>query len=258
MERFTVDELEVTIFPTEEEMGLAAGDIFAAAVKADLEQHPETSVILAAQAASQRSFIKAIRERDDLEWSKISVFQVDEYPGISGDDPASGRARNRVNLIDHVNPLAFHGMRGEHEPIEEEIARYSALLDTLKPPVCVLGVGVTGHLAFNDPPADFETEDVVQLVPLVQATREQIFGNKGRFASMDEVPTHGLTITMPALMRPETLVAVVPEPTKAPAIKAMIEGPITPMLPATLMRRKPGARLFVTEEAASQVTKGRR
>lgn len=257
MERLVVDELEVSIFPTEEEIGLAAAEVFVAAVKADLELRDETAVILAAQAASQRSFIKAIRERDDIDWSRISVFQVDEYPGVSGDDPASGRARTRANLIDHVNPKAFHGIRGEHEPIEEELARYSDLLRELRPSVCVLGVGVTGHLAFNDPPADFETEELVHLVPLAGATRNQIFGNIGRFEKLEDVPIVGVSLSMPALMLPGTVVAVVPESTKGPAIRAMIEGPISPSCPATLMRTKPGAKLFVTEAAASKVTQGR-
>jgi glucosamine-6-phosphate deaminase len=249
--------LEVSIFPTEEEIGLAAAEVFVAAVKADLEVRSETAVVLAAQAASQRSFITAIRNRQDIEWDRISVFQVDEYPGVSGDDPASGRARTRANLIDHVKPKAFHGMKGEHVPIEEELERYSDLLRELAPAVCVLGVGVTGHLAFNDPPADFETDKLVDLVELADATRKQIFSNVGRFETFEDVPTFGISLTMPELIRPQTVVAVVPEATKAPAIRAMLEEPVSPLCPASLMRTKPGARLFVTEAAAADVTLGR-
>src|SRR5690606_29313892 len=185
-------DLEVTVLPTNEEAGAAAAAVFAAAVNDALRTRAEIAVILAT-GNSQLAFTEAVTAREDIDWSRITVLHMDEYLGMSADHPASFRRWMRENVEAKVDLKALEGVRGDHEPAEEEIARYSRLIEDLDPAVCVMGIGENGHLAFNDPPADFETPELMRLVEMDEVSRRQQVG-EGHFPSLDDAPTHALTM----------------------------------------------------------------
>jgi glucosamine-6-phosphate deaminase len=247
-----VDSLRVSVHEDVADLGRAAAAEFAQAVNRELSTNEEASVILALGAA-QDSFFAGLKERRDIPWGRITVLHVDTYLGIADGRPESGASRLRRHLLAEVQPKAFFPMIGDHQPVEEEIARYTELLLELRPQVCTVGVGDTGHLAFNDPPADFETTDLVDVVELSEITRRQIHA-AGTFESLVDVPRFGLTLTMYALMQPETVIALVHEGNRADVIRRMLEEPVSPMCPASLLREHPNARLHLSSEAAALLT----
>jgi len=243
------DELDVLIAHSNDALGKAAADDFASAVKTALESQADIAVILAL-GSSQLTFFHSLLSRDDIEWSRITVLHVDTYVGISEDDPASGSWRLKNQLLDHVKPKKFLGLHGDHEPVEEEIARYSRIVNDHQPVICVMGMGESGHLAFNDPPADFETEDAVRAVALSEVTRRQIV-NGGVFGSIDDVPFYGLTLTIKALLRPKTVLVLVPEPQKAQIVKRVLEEPVSIMRPGSILRHYSNARLYLDPDSSA-------
>jgi glucosamine-6-phosphate deaminase len=252
MKDLRVDSLRVSVYEDVAELGREAAAEFAQAVNRELSTKEETSVVLALGAA-QDSFFAGLKERSDIPWGRITVLHADTYLGIADERPESGASRLRRHLLDEVRPKAFLPMIGDHEPVEEEIARYTGLLLELRPQVCTVGIGDTGHLAFNDPPADFETTDLVGVVELSEITRRQIHA-AGTFENLVDVPRFGLTLTMHALMQPETVIALVHEGNRADVIRRVVEEPVSPMCPASLLREHPNARLYLSAEAAARLT----
>lgn len=242
-------QLPAAAYPSADALGAAAADAFAATVGDALRSRPTVAVILAT-GNSQLPFFAALRNRSDVDWSRIDVFHMDEYLGMSPDHPASFRRYLHEQLVDVVGPRAFHGMRGDAEDAQEEMARYSALLDEYEPLVCVLGIGENAHLAFNDPPADFTTDQLVHLVELDEACRRQQWG-EGHFPTLDAVPRQALSLTVPALLRPSHVFCLVPEKRKAEAVRSALTGPVTPQCPASMLQETPHARLFLDTDASS-------
>jgi len=249
MKELKYAELGVSVAENDEELGNAAAERFAASIQEELAKNDETSVILAL-GASQETFFGALKSRDDIDWSRITVLHVDTYMGIADSRPESGASRLRRQLLDEVKPKAFLPLIGDHEPVEEELARYTAVLEELAPQVCIVGIGDSGHLAFNDPPADFTTKELVRVVALSEVTRHQIH-NAGTFATLDAVPHYGLSLTMYALLRPRTVIALVHSSSKAAVIKKVLEGPVTTMCPASLMQEHANAHVYLSAGAAS-------
>ena len=249
MECLTYGELDVSILPTNEALGRTAAKDFAEVVARELATREEIAVILAT-GNSQLSFIRSVVERDDIDWSRVTVLHMDEYIGMDEDHPASFRRWMRERVAERVPLKAFHGVRGDHVPVEEEIARYSSLLHELDPSICVMGIGENGHLAFNDPPADFGTTELAHVVELAETARSQQVG-EGHFASLEETPTHAISLTVHALLRPHHVMVLTPEARKADAVKAALEGPVTPQCPASILQTQAKAHLYLDEESAA-------
>lgn len=242
-------DLQVHVSSTREESGELAAAAFADAVKTALADREEIAVVLAT-GNSQLAFIQAAVAREDIDWPRITVLHMDEYLGMSEDHPASFRRWMRENVEQRVPIKRFEGMLGDHTPYEEEVARYTRLLQDLAPAVTVMGIGENGHLAFNDPPADFQTDDLVRLVEMDEVSRRQQVG-EGHFPSIEEAPTHALTMTIPALLSAQTVLVVTPESRKAEIVKATLEGEVTPDVPASILRTQPHAKLFLDGESAA-------
>lgn len=230
-------------------LGEAVAASFARAARAALERRSSIAVILAT-GNSQLSFATAVVERDDIDWSRITVLHMDEYLGMSAEHPASFRRWMRQNIVETVHPAAFEGVQGDAEPVESELARYTELIDRLQPSITVMGIGENGHLAFNDPPADFETDDVIRLITLDERSRKQQVG-EGHFPSLAETPSRALSLTIPALLRSDNVLVAVPELRKAEAVRAALEGPITPTCPASILQRQGNAEVFLDRESSS-------
>jgi glucosamine-6-phosphate deaminase len=245
-------ELTVRVADTNASLGEAAADDFAATVRATLREQDEMSVILAT-GNSQLSFIAALSRRTDIPWPRISVLHMDEYEGMADTHPASFRRWMHEKLLTFADVKEFHGMRGDHVPVEEEIARYTQLLADLRPEICVMGIGENGHLAFNDPPARFDTEESVHVVQLDTQCRAQQVG-EGHFPSLADTPTSALSLTVPALLRPAKVLVLTPERRKAAAVRAALEGPVTEDCPASILTTAGHATLYLDAESAGELS----
>jgi glucosamine-6-phosphate deaminase len=244
-------ELPVLVAPTDRELGEAAAADLAAVVKAELAKKAEIAIIMALGAA-QDAFYTALKARTDIEWARITVLHVDTYMGVAESRPESGASRMRKHLLDHVKPKAFFPMQGDADPVEAELERYTKLFNELDPVLCVVGIGNSSHLAFNDPPADFDTRDIIRVVFLDETTRAQV-ARHNIFKTLDEVPRYGLSLTMHALLKPSRVLALVHDADKAGVIKQLLEGPVSFMCPASLLQTAPHATLYLNRPAASQL-----
>lgn len=241
--------LPTEIHPDGQALGAAAART-AGAVINDAIARKGTARVLLATGNSQLAFLTALRGMTDVAWDKVELFHLDEYIGISSDHPASFRKYLHEHFVDHVSPLAFHEIRGDAADPEAECERYAALLQEGSTDLSCIGIGENGHLAFNDPPyAEFDDPALVKVVQLDEASRRQQVG-EGHFPSMDAVPTHAITLTIPALLAAGSVQVVVPESRKAQAVKDALLGPITEECPASVLRRTPHARLFLDAESA--------
>lgn len=243
--------LRVSVAPSAMEASAAAAARFAACAAAAIDRRGDIAVILAT-GNSQLDFVHAVARREDIDWSRITVLHMDEYLGMTEDHPASFRRWIRREVVDVCRPKAFEGIRAEQTPIAAELDRYSALLRDLDPAICVMGIGENGHLAFNDPPAEFDTRELVKIVHLDDACRAQQVG-EGHFRSLAETPTVAVTVTIPALLRPESVIVVTPEARKAGAVRSALVGPVRPEVPASILQRQEHAHLYLDRESASQL-----
>jgi glucosamine-6-phosphate deaminase len=243
------EKMRVAIYESMEALGKAAAADLAEIICRTILVRGQAAIILAT-GNSQLSFLNALRVKSGLAWDKVIVFQMDEYLGISVQHPASFRRFHREHLVDSVRPRTFYGIEGDAPDVEAEMARYTALLDQHQPVACVLGIGENGHLAFNDPPANFYTNKMIYVVTLAETTRQQQV-HEGHFSTLDEVPRQAISLTVPALLKPPHVLAVVPEVRKAEAVKAALEGPVTPDCPASILRTLPHVRLYLDRDSAS-------
>jgi glucosamine-6-phosphate deaminase len=244
-----VDRMPVHVFDSNAALGRRAAGDLSTILQTAIAERGMASLILAT-GNSQLTFMEALRDLSGIDWQAVVVFHMDEYLGMSDDHPASFPRYIREKLTDHVHPRAFYPMRGDAPDVEAELARYRALLAAHPPDACVLGIGENGHLAFNDPPADFHTQAVIHVVELDERCRGQQVG-EGHFATLDDVPRQALSLAVPALLDPPHVLAVVPEARKAEAVRAALYGPVTPECPASVLRTKPHVTLYLDRESAA-------
>lgn len=250
MKSFTVDKLWVSAFDSRLEMGAAAASDIKNAIVALLREKESINMIFAA-APSQNEVLAALVADKDIEWGRINAYHMDEYVGLSADAPQGFGNFLREHLFGRVPFGSVHYINADAVDCEAEASRYGALLDENPPDIVVLGVGENGHVAFNDPPvADFADKKTVKCVKLDETCRNQQV-NDGCFACIGEVPTHALTLTVPALLRAGQMFCIVPAKSKAKAIKEMLCGPISEHCPASVLRRQESARLYLDPDSAS-------
>ena len=246
------DQLPVEVFPDNHALGTAAAEAAAQILRATISRRSQANLIVAT-GNSQLSFYAALHKRRDIDWQKVSVFHMDEYVGIAPGHPASFRRYLHERIVDLVHPAAFYGIAGDAPDPEQECQRYTTLLQAHPADLCCLGIGENGHLAFNDPPeARFDDPVWVRIVKLSEASRRQQVG-EGYFASLADVPTRAITLTIPALLAARQMLAMVPEKRKAEAVQAALSGPISEACPASILRTVQHARLLLDVDLFSQV-----
>ncbi|MES2873949.1 MAG: 6-phosphogluconolactonase [Bacteroidota bacterium] len=251
MREFKKEKLNVKVFENRAELGAAAADIFAAKLKELLTTKEYVNVIFAS-APSQNEFLAELNKKD-VEWNRINAFHMDEYVGLDKDAPQGFGNFLKDRLFQNVKCREVHFLNGNADDIQEECARYAALLTKYPTDIVILGIGENTHLAFNDPHvADFNDPLIVKVVDLDQDCRVQQV-NDGCFANIGEVPTHALTITMPALFKSTFAYAIVPGKFKANAIEHTINSDISELYPSTILRRHDNATLFIDEDSASKL-----
>jgi len=244
---------QLNLSETRKEMGDRAADHAIQILQSVLARQPRARVMFAC-APSQDEFLAALvaRSRDAIDWSKVTAFHMDEYVGLPASHPACFRQYLRSHLLNHLPSLtAYELICGEAADTVAECARYAAMLDEAPLDLICLGIGENGHIAFNDPPvADFFDGHAIKAVQLDLDCRQQQV-NDGCFATLADVPTYALTVTIPVFRRARTLSIVVPGPRKAAAVRATLRDPIGTTCPATILRTHPHATLFLDHASAS-------
>ena len=252
---FQADALSVEVYATLEDMAVAAAHAAHAHLIKAVAQQGQAAAILAS-AASQVKFLDELTGLPGLDWSRVTLFHMDEYLGISADHPASFRRFLRERVEQCVRPRRFHYVGGEAPLPLDECARYARLLEVQPIDLCCLGIGENGHIAFNDPSvADFADPHAVKIVKLDEACRRQQVG-EGAFPSLEAVPQFAYSLTIPALCSARKLICVVPEKRKAQAVKNALQGPISTTCPASVLRRQAHCTLYLDSESASLLDAG--
>jgi len=246
------DRLTVVVHADAHRMGRAAAEEAATALRTGIAERGRARAIFAA-ANSQLPLFAALRELTDVDWPRVEAFHMDEYLGLDGGHPASFRSFLERHLVSPLGIGTFHRIDGTAGAAEATVRDYAARLAAAPIDLCCMGIGENGHLAFNDPPvADFADPLTLKVVPLDPASRQQQVG-EGHFADLEAVPTHALTLTIPALLGARRIVVVVPDARKASAVTAALLGPITPFCPASVLRTIDHATLHLDPAAAGHL-----
>jgi glucosamine-6-phosphate deaminase len=238
------------VYETKEEMAAAAGDAAAGAIREAIDSKGQANIILAT-GASQFEMLGHLVACEGIDWSRVVMFHLDEYIGIGPDHPASFRRYLQERFVDKVPPLkAVHFVNGDAPDPSAECRRVGAILQAHPIDVACVGIGENGHLAFNDPPADFETAEPYIVVQLDLACRKQQFG-EGWFKTLEDVPSRAISMSIHQIMKSRQLVVTVPDERKAQAVRSALEGPVTPLCPSSILRRHPNCTIFLDAAAAS-------
>lgn len=250
--QFTIDKMNVQVFSDKQQVGIASAKFVADQLRHVIAEKGEANLVVAT-GNSQHEFLLALRQIDYVDWKKITVFHLDEYIGLPAVHPASFRGYLQEWLFDHISFGEVHLLDGDGNDPESECIRYSKLLEGREIDVACIGIGENGHLAFNDPPADFNTDAIIDIVTLDKACRQQQVG-EGHFASFLDVPTQALSMSIPVILSANVISCVVPDQRKADAVKCASEEPITPMCPASILRTHSDCQLFLDTNSASKLS----
>ena len=238
----------IKVFDDKKSLAQAAAAQAATAIRAAIADHKRARVV-AASAASQIEFLAALTALSGIDWKSVELFHLDEYIGLPMDHPASFCKYLHEHLIDKTGITDFHLMNGQADPVEviraTDKAISAALID-----VAFVGIGENGHLAFNDPPADFESEQPYLIVDLDEACRRQQVG-EGWFKDISEVPKRAISMSVQQVLRAHEIIAVVPDARKAAAIKACFDGPMSPMAPSSILRTHPNTTVYLDRYSAA-------
>ena len=247
---FKVGMLDVRIFPDRDEMGKEAAENVSYTIQVLLKEKKEINMIFAA-APSQSDFMKALIEDKRIEWDRINAFHMDEYIGLEKEAPQGFGNFLRDRLFSKVPFKSVNYINGRAENPESESERYAELLKLNPVDIVCLGIGENGHIAFNDPPvADFNDLKLAKVVELDLACKQQQVNEK-LFAELSDVPTHAITVTIPGLLKADHMFCMVPAYNKAQAVYNTLNWEISEKCPATILRNKEGAILYLDRDSAS-------
>jgi glucosamine-6-phosphate deaminase len=233
-------------------LGKKAGADAAQAIRDAIASTGKANIILATGTSQFETLKQLIAE--DIDWSKVVMFHLDEYIDLPVTHPASFRKYLQEKFIAHVSPLkAANLVNGEADP-EEECSRLGTLISAHPIDVALVGIGENGHLAFNDPPADFTTERPYIIVNLDEPCRRQQLG-EGWFKSLDEVPPRAISMSVKQIMKSKIIICSVPDSRKALAVKNSVEQKISNLYPASILQSHTDCRLYLDKNSAAQLSK---
>jgi glucosamine-6-phosphate deaminase len=231
-------------------MAAAAASHAASLLRNRLDQQQNVRLV-AATGASQLAFLEYLAREPALDWNRVELFHLDEYIGIGPDHPASFARYIRQRIIEPLRISRYHLLDGKRSP-SEVIAEVNTAIRQGPIDLAFVGIGENGHLAFNDPLADFGTEEPYLTVELDEACRQQQV-NEGWFPQLDEVPRQAISMSIRQILKSGEIICVVPGPQKAKAVQASLEGPIGPETPASILRTHPHVTFFLDKDAAAQL-----
>ena len=242
--------MNLTVYDTKEEMAKGAAKTASGALRMAIAKKGRAAFV-AATGASQYHFLEVLTQDASIDWSKTTMFHLDEYVGISSQHPASFRRYLKERLVTKTRPGEVFFIEGDAPDPVAEAGRLGKIISNYTIDVAFVGIGENAHIAFNDPPADFEIKTPYIVVGLDEACRKQQVG-EGWFASVDKVPTRAITMSVSQIMKSETIVCVVPDSRKAKAIKNSFDSANpSPMYPASILKKHPQAFVFLDRESAS-------
>jgi glucosamine-6-phosphate deaminase len=241
--------MQTHIFATPGETGAAASRQAVRSLQAALSQRGSARLVLAT-GASQFDLLSHLVQAGEIDWSRVVCFHLDEYIGLSQNHPASFRKYLRQRFASFVTVSAFHHIQGDAPDPRAECHRVGALLQQETVDLALVGIGENGHLAFNDPPADFKVDDPYRIVDLDEACRRQQVG-EGWFPNLESVPTQAISMTIRQIMRSRQIICTVPDLRKAHAVRCSLQGPVTPNCPASILQQHPDCQVYLDEAAAS-------
>lgn len=229
---------------------IAARDI-AAELRLRLEEQDEVRVVFAA-APSQGEMLSALIGQPGVDWRRVTAFHMDEYLGLPAGAPQLFHQWLRRAVFDHLPFKAVHLIEPAESP-ERTCREYARLLAEAPLDVCLLGIGTNGHLAFNDPPADFNHPEAVRVVTLDPVCRQQQVDDEC-FSRLDEVPAQAITLSIPVLLSARRLFCCVPGKLKAEAVRSLVQEPVSGRIPATALRLHPRCTVYLDAESAALIT----
>jgi glucosamine-6-phosphate deaminase len=240
--------LDLRVFRDKYSLARAAAEQASVAIRAAIVDHG-CARIIAATGASQFEFLEELTKATDIDWKMVEMFHLDEYVNMSATHPASFRKYLRERLIEKTGITRFHLLDGERDAAQV-IGEITAEIRKAPIDVAFVGIGENGHLAFNDPPADFETEAAYIVVDLDETCRRQQLG-EGWFKDLDEVPRRALSMTVRQILKARQIIAIVPDARKANAVAKCFNGEISPMAPASILRSHPNAVIYLDRDSAA-------
>ena len=244
--------MQLRILENAEAAGDAAAVHAANALRRRLAQ-PGRARVVAATAASQMRFLASLAASPGIDWTRVELFHLDEYIGLPITHRASFRRLLREHFVDKTGITTWHPLDADREAdVRERVGR---ALTAAPIDLAFVGIGENAHLAFNDPPADFDTTDPYIVVRLDEACRQQQVG-EGWFATLDEVPRTAISMSIRQILAAREILVIVPDARKAPAVRAMLEAPIGPDVPATALRQHANVTVYVDRAAASLLPAG--
>jgi glucosamine-6-phosphate deaminase len=239
----------VKIFEDTATLARAAAGQAAASIQKSITEHGRCRVVLAT-GNSQIEFLDALTGIQGIDWTAVEAFHLDEYVGIAISHPASFRRYLREKVIHKTGIRTFQAIQGDATDLGTAIREISNQLTSAPIDLAFVGIGENGHIAFNDPPADFETEEPYIVVELDEACRRQQVG-EGWFANMSEVPRQAISMSPRQILKAKEIIAVIPDLRKAEAVKVCLEGEIGPEAPASILRWHPNATIYLDRNSAS-------
>lgn len=250
---FRKDHLMVKVYENKNSMGKAAAEE-AAKILVDAIKEKGKATFIAATGASQFEFLENLTSISSIDWSKTTMFHLDEYIGFPETHPASFGKYLKEKLINKVHPGNVYLIKGDAKSPELECERLGKIIIQKEIDVAFVGIGENGHLAFNDPPADFDTKKPYLVVELDDACRKQQLG-EGWFKSFDEVPKRAISMSIEQIMKSKKIICTVPDKRKAKAVKNCLEEEISPLCPASILRKHPQVYFYLDKNSASLINK---
>lgn len=241
--------MRIRVFNDKTTLGRAAAEQAANAIRRAIAERGHARII-AATAASQLEFLDALTRAPGIDWTKVEAFHLDEYIGLPITHPGSFRKMLMEQLVKKTGIKNYHLLDGDAADPSAVVREVGKQLASAPIDIAFLGIGENGHIAFNDPPADFDTEDPYLIVNLDEACRQQQVG-EAWFANISQVPKQALSMSAKQILKAKEILAVVPDKRKAQAVKACFEGEISPMAPASILRRHPDATVYLDTNSAS-------
>lgn len=242
--------MKSSVHKTPQEMGSEAAAEAAKVIIQAIKDRGSANIILAT-GTSQIEPLKSLVAMSGIDWPKTSVFHLDEYLGLGAEHPASFRKYLKERFVDKVPDLkAVHFVNGDAHDPQQECRRLGSIIAKHPVDVALIGIGENGHLAFNDPPADFETQEPYLVVELDETCRRQQLG-EGWFETLEKVPRRAISMSVRQILKSASIIVSVPDCRKAEAVKNALEGPVRRTCPASILQEHPNCKVFMDEAAAS-------
>ncbi len=241
--------LKIEVFSDREKLSTSAAKYAAEVLRQAINQRGKACVV-AATGISQFQFLDRLAREPRIDWSRTAFFHLDEYLGLPPQHPAGFRRYLKERVEDRLHPEVFHFIDGSAADPQQECRRLAALIRPLSIDLLFAGIGQNGHLAFNDPPADFDTEEPFRVVKLDEQSRMQQ-SEDGWFSSLAEVPTHAITMSIRQILKAKEIICLAPGKRKAEIVRQCLEEEISPLRPASILRTHERVTLYLDEDSAS-------